>query len=1174
MKSKVIIFCVLLFCSKFVVSEPLNEELDRQRAYPPSNWQGNQNTAGSGFAQTQNVNSLTNSAQQYENGQEYNVNQGRQHYENHGYNGRPSPLQSLPSKEGPVNFASGANDRRSDGYSSQGNAYPIRTENIPINTGNQQFRQQNWQSQNQGGPTMVHGHEDHLVPQDKYHSVDQVTNIAPAQGAGAGGYQRRLPNTENSNLGQNQLVNVAPAANPQGVGGYPRRFPNIQSMQRGQNQFANIAPAQDSGAGGFRRRFPNGPNAQQRPNQFGAGGQNGPLIPDVFHNQNHYHGPDHHVVYAPPRNQPTYNGNAQNNFPQHYNHPLAPKPANGGFMEYPRPNPGPGVGSIPYENFNDAHAHSTIIKEQEFSGNSPASSSSGPNNPVPNSFNGPIVPINIAPENTGNTGYVENPVLNSRPVEQPPPNNYIAPIVPIEPIDKSDYSGYEEIPMINSESKPVPVGDYYGAPLVPLDSVSPNTGPLNSNAYNGAPLDAPPAQSYPLSGTAPPQGDNALTNINNHFSTVTERGNIDDLFETVRIKDILSQHKNQFVIIHPNGTVEYIDNLEPATPTNPDPVNVVNNAPGDKPANDNTAPAPLQPTNEYPTNAQSNPNNPYSPSNDNSPSTVVSSPPSDGYNPASGPAPPGSSGNNQSPLLPPNGNANNQPLVPIAPTDNGYNPQLGRPYPNGNNYYQRNPTWGNRYATPPSHLLTHISPDGNHSPNPTPVNDQFFNSSPDKTGSGPPSGPFGPGGNNYNSAPYPLPTTGNNQGPYNPTGGNNNATPPPKLPTRISPGIYTSTTPTTDDEEVQKYIDSILNKNGSGPLGPYGPSGNDRKPNAVPSDGNYGPDNPTGNDGVTSSPKLSTHISPGIYTTSTTTTTPTPDELIEEFIDSLNDNTAPSAPPTGSDNKPSGNDNTASSSSASSSSSSPDSSASAASSSSSSGSPKDSSDDKTTTGSATDNVKDGSSSSSTNQATPVNNKYDKGNNSTQAPSGSNNDDVDDIVIDILTKKNSTSHDDDTTITITDNSKHNSSGDDDTDDDETLIISLDTKKNSTSNASSGAGSTASGNSGNDSTANDDGGDKVKNLVIDMMNSVTVWNKTTDKDLFQQLGSSDNSTVNVLYLIQVMSSNKQIVEKNKDTTIYPNGTVVEVFTETIWESKDDPSPTVTRTEKISHRDHKPQ
>nr|XP_021196251.2 serine-rich adhesin for platelets isoform X2 [Helicoverpa armigera] len=149
MKSKVILFCVLLFCSKFVDSVPHSEELVRQRAFQPTNWPANKYAAGqyvdTNFAQTQNENVLKNSGLQLENNQEYFANQGTRGFGNQGYNKGLS--SSLIGKERLLNYAPSVEEERVNSYPIRSHSYQSNAPQIGLD--NQQFGYQNWRAQNQ-----------------------------------------------------------------------------------------------------------------------------------------------------------------------------------------------------------------------------------------------------------------------------------------------------------------------------------------------------------------------------------------------------------------------------------------------------------------------------------------------------------------------------------------------------------------------------------------------------------------------------------------------------------------------------------------------------------------------------------------------------------------------------------------------------------------------------------------------------------------------------------------------------------------------------------------------------------------------------------------------------------------------------------------------------------------
>ncbi|CAB3243786.1 unnamed protein product [Arctia plantaginis] len=179
MRSKVILFCALLFGSKFVAPIPFDEELGQQRAFQSNSWQENVNTAeqyhGSDFTRAHSVNAMTNSAQQFPTGQEFETNRRRQHGKNY-------DNYFLHS----VNVApEGTNEQRKDDFVSRIDSFPIRNQHHPIRVDNQ-FKQQNWQSQNGfENPTMgaidkiPTAHESPLSVQKQYHNPGQVMQSPP-----------------------------------------------------------------------------------------------------------------------------------------------------------------------------------------------------------------------------------------------------------------------------------------------------------------------------------------------------------------------------------------------------------------------------------------------------------------------------------------------------------------------------------------------------------------------------------------------------------------------------------------------------------------------------------------------------------------------------------------------------------------------------------------------------------------------------------------------------------------------------------------------------------------------------------------------------------------------------------------------------------------------------------
>jgi hypothetical protein len=74
-----------------------------------------------------------------------------------------------------------------------------------------------------------------------------------------------------------------------------------------------------------------------------------------------------------------------------------------------------------------------------------------------------------------------------------------------------------------------------------------------------------------------------------------------------------------------------------------------------------------------------------------------------------------------------------------------------------------------------------------------------------------------------------------------------------------------------------------------------------------------------------------------------------------------------------------------------------------------------------------------------------------------------------------------------------------------------------------------------------------------FLLDISNVKTkdkplVWFKSDDKDFWKKL-SNGSKDFDIVYFFQVNSPPK--VESTINRTIFPNGTVVEVLTKTVWE-----------------------
>lgn len=61
---------------------------------------------------------------------------------------------------------------------------------------------------------------------------------------------------------------------------------------------------------------------------------------------------------------------------------------------------------------------------------------------------------------------------------------------------------------------------------------------------------------------------------------------------------------------------------------------------------------------------------------------------------------------------------------------------------------------------------------------------------------------------------------------------------------------------------------------------------------------------------------------------------------------------------------------------------------------------------------------------------------------------------------------------------------------------------------------------------------------------------MWFRTSDLDVMSKLTADDE--FNVIYFIQVPP--QQIIEKDTTKTVFSNGTIVEVITETVWDDEE--------------------
>ncbi|CAH1644150.1 unnamed protein product [Spodoptera littoralis] len=145
MKFVGIIFCVLLFCSKIVDSNPQSEGQIRQRAYQSSNWPVNKNVANeeypdTDFAQSQNGDTLINQ-EPNENVRNYYPNQAR-YTNDFRYNKGPILSQRA---EVLANDDSSEDGRILESYPSRVERYPLRTSQVRLDD----QHKRNWQQPNQ-----------------------------------------------------------------------------------------------------------------------------------------------------------------------------------------------------------------------------------------------------------------------------------------------------------------------------------------------------------------------------------------------------------------------------------------------------------------------------------------------------------------------------------------------------------------------------------------------------------------------------------------------------------------------------------------------------------------------------------------------------------------------------------------------------------------------------------------------------------------------------------------------------------------------------------------------------------------------------------------------------------------------------------------------------------------
>ncbi|CAG4958777.1 unnamed protein product [Parnassius apollo] len=120
-----------------------------------------------------------------------------------------------------------------------------------------------------------------------------------------------------------------------------------------------------------------------------------------------------------------------------------------------------------------------------------------------------------------------------------------------------------------------------------------------------------------------------------------------------------------------------------------------------------------------------------------------------------------------------------------------------------------------------------------------------------------------------------------------------------------------------------------------------------------------------------------------------------------------------------------------------------------------------------------------------------------------------------------------------------------------------------KQNVTESKSEHPDNTENVNSTEDSINNKD--DQDKDYLS--LSKPQMWLRTTDPDFWKKL-IDDNDAYSFVYIFDIQSQSK--VEKDTKTTIYPNGTVMEEITETIWENGDGDQPKVFKTVKVTYPD----
>ncbi|XP_026729470.1 probable serine/threonine-protein kinase DDB_G0282963 isoform X2 [Trichoplusia ni] len=160
MMSKVILFGVLIFYSNFGVSVSYTDELAVQREYWPSDWSGNEHPRrqfrSDGFAQTRHENHA-----RPVNNQEYNDQAIRSAHTNHYNNNKPA-VQPVPDKQLLPNFGSPEFKREVAPQlqrETHDQTYPRYVDRFEVKPNNEPIRNQNWKSQVHHQSTLSPNHE-------------------------------------------------------------------------------------------------------------------------------------------------------------------------------------------------------------------------------------------------------------------------------------------------------------------------------------------------------------------------------------------------------------------------------------------------------------------------------------------------------------------------------------------------------------------------------------------------------------------------------------------------------------------------------------------------------------------------------------------------------------------------------------------------------------------------------------------------------------------------------------------------------------------------------------------------------------------------------------------------------------------------------------------------------